>query len=200
MAHALYRITGPQDGTTISILPLAPENTAAIEQAAEILVSAFREHWPEAWPTQDEARQEVRDMLAPDRICLIAVNDNDGAVAGWIGGIPGYSGRVWELHPLAVRPDRQRHGIGRLLVQDFEAHVKVRGGLTITLGTDDEDDMTSLSGVDLYPDLWGKIATIRNLRGHPYEFYQKLGFAIIGVVPDANGWGKPDIIMGKRVA
>lgn len=33
----------------------------------------------------------------------------------------------------------------------------------------------------------------------PYEFYQKLGYAIIGVVPDANGLGKPDILMAKRV-
>ncbi|MCA9940912.1 MAG: AAC(6')-Ia family aminoglycoside 6'-N-acetyltransferase, partial [Anaerolineales bacterium] len=27
----------------------------------------------------------------------------------------------------------------------------------------------------------------------------KLGYAIVGVVPDANGWGKPDIIMAKRI-
>ena len=44
------------------------------------------------------------------------------------------------------------------------------------------------------------LAKIRNLRGHPYEFYQKLGFVIVGVIPDANGPGKPDILMTKRVA
>jgi aminoglycoside 6'-N-acetyltransferase I len=37
------------------------------------------------------------------------------------------------------------------------------------------------------------------LRGHPYEFYQKMGFAIVGVMPDANGIGKPDIYMAKRL-
>ena len=34
---------------------------------------------------------------------------------------------------------------------------------------------------------------------HPYEFYQKQGFVIIGVMPDANGLGKPDILMAKSV-
>ena len=83
---------------------------------------------------------------------------------------------------------------------DFEAQVKARNGVTILLGTDDEDNMTSLSGINLYPDIFAHIAAIRNLRGHPYEFYQKLGFVITGVVPDANGPGKPDILMAKRVA
>jgi len=60
--------------------------------------------------------------------------------------------------------------------------------------------MTTLSGVDLYPDVWPHIRSIRNLRGHPFEFYQRCGFVIVGVVPDANGYGKPDILMAKRVA
>ncbi len=29
--------------------------------------------------------------------------------------------------------------------------------------------------------------------------YQKRGFVIVGVVPDANGLGKPDILMAKRI-
>ena len=52
---------------------------------------------------------------------------------------------------------------------------------------------------DLYPDIGGHIGRIQNLRGHPYEFYQKCGFVIVGVVPDANGYGKPDILLAKRV-
>jgi aminoglycoside 6'-N-acetyltransferase I len=98
-----------------------------------------------------------------------------------------------------VRVAAQGRGIGRALVTDLEEQVRQRGGLTLTLGTDDQDDMTTLSGVDLYQDTWQHIANIRNLRGHPYEFYQKLGYTITGVVPDANGVGKPDILMSKRV-
>jgi aminoglycoside 6'-N-acetyltransferase I len=29
--------------------------------------------------------------------------------------------------------------------------------------------------------------------------YQKCGFLIVGVMPDANGPGKPDILMAKRI-
>jgi ribosomal protein S18 acetylase RimI-like enzyme len=101
---------------------------------------------------------------------------------------------------IAFDPAAPGRGIGRALVADFEAQVRQRGAVTILLGSDDEDDMTSLSGVDLYPDVWPHIAQMRNLRGHPYEFYQKCGFVVVGVVPDANGWGKPDILLAKRVA
>jgi aminoglycoside 6'-N-acetyltransferase I len=125
--------------------------------------------------------------------------DAHEAVVGWIAGIPGYDGRVWELHPLAVRPDVQRSGIGLALVHGLEAEVRSRGGLTLWLGTDDIGGMTSLAGMDLYPDPLQKLASIRSVSDHPFVFYQKLGFALAGVVPDANGFGKPDILMAKRV-
>ena len=177
---------------------LLASDALAQRQIADLLVAAFAEHWPDAWPTQAEALAEVRESLDPERISRVA-RDDAGAVLGWIGGIPGYGGRVWELHPLVVGPAHQGQGIGSALVRDFERQVRARGGQTITLGTDDEDGMTSLSGVDLYPDVWHHIAAIRNLRRHPYSFYQKLGFVITGVVPDANGRGKPDILMAKAV-
>jgi aminoglycoside 6'-N-acetyltransferase I len=84
-------------------------------------------------------------------------------------------------------------------VADLELRVRARGGLTLWVGTDDEIGMTSLAGVDLYPNVLEHLARIQNLKGHPYEFYQKLGFAVIGVMPDAKGWGKPDIYLAKRV-
>lgn len=182
----------------MNIISLLPENDQLIQQAAQLLVDAFCEHWPDAWPTYEEGLSEVREMLASERIFRAAV-DEQGNLLGIIGGIPGYDGNVWELHPLAVQPSRQGEGIGRALVQDFEAQVRARGGLTITLGSDDEDNMTSLSNVNLYENLWDKIRDIRNYKNHPFTFYQKLGYVITGVVPDANGVGKPDILMAKRV-
>jgi aminoglycoside 6'-N-acetyltransferase I len=172
---------------------------ADIDPAAQILVSAFAEHWPDAWPDLDSAREEVSGMLEGDRICRGAWADS-GTLLGWIGGILSYEPSTWELHPLAVHPDYQGQKVGTALVHDFEAQVMKRGGLTIMLGSDDEDGMTSLAHVDLYDKLWDRIRRIENIKGHPYSFYQKLGYSITGVIPDANGPGKPDILMCKRLA
>jgi len=180
------------------IITLQSDNKSLIRQAAQLLTDAFREHWSEAWPTFDEAMKEVHEMLEAERICRVAI-DAEQNLLGIIGGIPTYDGHVWELHPLAVQPNMQGQGIGRALVEDFEEQVRARGGLTITLGSDDEDNMTSLSNVDLFDNPWEKIQNIRNVKGHPFEFYQKLGYVITGVVSDANGIGKPDILMSKRV-
>jgi len=182
----------------MKIITLSLDNDFLTQHAAQLLVDAFFEHWPDAWPTIEEGLKEVHEMLESERICRAAI-DEKGALLGIIGGIPGYDGHVWELHPLAVQPSIQGQGIGRALVQDLEEQVRLRGALTITLGSDDEDGMTSLADVDLYENLWEKIRDIRNLKHHPFEFYQKMGYIITGIVPDANGIGKPDILMAKRV-
>lgn len=178
---------------------LTPGEGRLIRQAAALLVEGFKVHWPDAWPDLESALAEVRESLKPDRISLMAL-DAEGAALGWVGGIPQYGGRVWELHPLVVHPQHRGRGVGRGLVQGLEREVEARGGITLLLGTDDEDGMTTLSGVDLYSETWKHLRHVKNLAGHPYSFYEKLGFAIVGVIPDANGPGKPDILMAKRVA
>jgi aminoglycoside 6'-N-acetyltransferase I len=151
-----------------------------------------------AWRTLDEALETVRASFGPARLSRLALN-SDGQVLGWIGGVAEYDGGAWELHPLVVRRDVRRRGVGRALVIDLEEQVRARGGRTIYLGADDEACRTSLGGVDLYPDVLGAASRITNRADHPFEFYQKVGFVVVGVIPDANGVGKPDILMAKRV-
>jgi Predicted acetyltransferase len=182
----------------VQITDLRAGDEPKIQQVARLIVEGFKEHWPDAWPDLKSALQEVQESLEPDRISRIAVGDSN-QVLGWIGGIKRYDGNVWELHPLVVGTEFRRQGIGRSLVADLAAEAKNRGGIVLWVGTDDEDNQTTLSGINLYPNVWEHIAKIRNLRGHPYEFYQKMGFAIVGVMPDANGIGKPDIYMAKRL-
>lgn len=182
----------------VQIVDLLASDDPKIQQVARLLVEGFKQHSPDAWSDINAALLEVQASFGGDRISRIAVGDN-GEVLGWIGGIRQYDGNVWELHPLVVKAEFSRQGIGRSLVADLAAAAKNRGGIVLWVGTDDEDNQTTLSGIDLYPNVWEHIAQIRNLRGHPYEFYQKMGFAIVGVMPDANGIGKPDIFMAKRL-
>ena len=105
---------------------------------------------------------------------------------------------MWELHPLVVRRDRRLRGIGRALVVAFEAEARRRGALTFTLGTDDDGGHTSLAGVDLYDDVPRHIAELENPGSrHPFLFYRRLGYVVTGIMPDANGPGRPDIYMSK---
>jgi aminoglycoside 6'-N-acetyltransferase I len=182
----------------MNIIDLTPDNKKAIEQTARLLVDGFRDTGTTAWRTLEEALEEVEESFQPDRISRVAVDDA-GNVQGWIGGIEQYDGHVWELHPLVVAPACRGQGVGRALVLDLERQVAQRGAQTIFLGTDDESNRTSLGGIDLYPNVLDKARTITNQSGHPFEFYQKVGFEIVGIVPDANGFGKPDILMAKRV-
>src|SRR5260221_2683493 len=124
---------------------LTADNHAAIQQVAPMLVDGFKEHWPDAWPTLESAIEEVYESFEEGRISRIAL-DPSGLVLGWIGGQHFYS-EVWELHPLVVRADQQRQGIGRALVADLETQVPQRGALTLMLGFDDQGKMTTPSGV-----------------------------------------------------
>lgn len=188
----------PAGLSRLTIVDLVRERADWIDAAAAMLVAGFRVHHPEAWPTQADAVEEVLESLAPDRVSRVAVTA-EGALVGWIGAIPTYHGRVWELHPLVVSESSQGQGIGSALVRDLERLARTRGVHTIQLGTDDENNQTTLGGADVYPDVLGHLQRIRNLNRHPYEFYQKLGYSIVGMIPDANGLGKPDILMARRV-
>jgi aminoglycoside 6'-N-acetyltransferase I len=182
----------------LQIIDFSADREDHILQAAEMLFAGFKEYWPCAWPTMTAALSEVRESFGPGRINRIAVSGD--RLLGWVGALRQYSGHTWELHPLVVQRDCWRTGIGRSLVTDLENRVRDRGGITIYLGTDDEAGMTTLSNIDLYPDIPRHLANLRNLRDHPFEFYQKLGYVVVGVIPDANGRGKPDILMAKRIA
>lgn len=176
---------------------LIPMNGNHRRDAAALLVEGFRDHWPDAFPDLDDALETVDECLrqGPTRAAVAP----DGRMLGWIGVHPTYA-RVWELHPLVVAHDVQRQGIGRALVSEAEKLAAENGALTLTLGSDDEDDMTSLGHVDLYPDPVTHLAKLSDKKGHPFAFYLRCGFSVTGVVPDANGFGKPDILLAKRVA
>ncbi|HEX9941796.1 MAG TPA: GNAT family N-acetyltransferase [Thermoanaerobaculia bacterium] len=183
--------------TPFRIVDLVARSPDVMEQTARLLYESFRDR-SDGWPDLSAARREVAESLQEGKVSRVVLDAEEG-VLGWIGGQPQYEGHVWEVHPLVVAASHRRRGLGRALIEDLEALAAARGALTLWAGSDDERGETSLSGVDLYADIPGAIRNVNNLKGHPYEFYLRLGFRIVGVMPDATGPGKPDIFLAKRI-
>ncbi|WP_079389637.1 AAC(6')-Ia family aminoglycoside 6'-N-acetyltransferase [Pseudomonas aeruginosa] len=168
-----------------------------IDQAAEILFDVFSEINPESWPTLQKAKEDVIECLEDERICIGILINNE--LIGWIGLREMYK-RTWELHPMVIKKTHHSMGFGKILINEIERKAKERDLEGIVLGTDDETYRTSLSMTELNNEnIFQEIKNIRNLGNHPYEFYKKCGYNIIGVIPNANGKNKPDIIMWKNL-
>jgi len=179
---------------TFRIVDLEPGDEAAIDQIAAMIVSA----WPDWKETIDDARAEVRESFTEGHLSLVARAGDE--ILGWVGAIPTYD-YAWELHPLVVREGTRGLGVGTALVTALEERVRQRGALTLYLGTDDDGPTpgTSAGGIDLFPDPLAHAANLTVI-AHPTAFYLRLGFVVVGLIPDANGPGKPDILMAKRIA
>jgi aminoglycoside 6'-N-acetyltransferase I len=185
----------------MKIINMQTLNPQQRQQAAQMLTDEI----PLGWETLEDALEEIAERVdtikrdGKGESLFLAAVDGD-KVLGWVGMLPSYDGNVYELHPLVVQRDHQRKGLGTKLVRALEKEAKERGGLTLHLGADDEKPTgeTSLANVDLYDDLPRRLSEFKH-GTHQASFYMKLGFKIIGVMPDANGIGKPDIFLAKRL-
>ena len=176
----------------LEISPFSIYEKEYVKKAALLLESAF----PDSY--KGRGIDEVMECLSEDRVAFKATKD--GEFLGFVSALEAYKPYGWELHPLVVADNARRMGIGQKLVEALEKELSEKGVLTIFLGTDDERFATSLSEGDLFENLYEKMAKVRNYKEHPYEFYEKIGYQIVGVIPNANGWNKPDIIMAKNIA
>jgi len=176
------------------VIHLSESTPAQQEQAALLLAHAFV-NTPSAIDITT-ARQELQLTLGTARRGLLALDETD--VLGFIGAIV-HTVHMWELHPLVVCENNRGRGIGRALVQHLEAEARLEGACMIWLGTDDDFGGTNLYGKDLYPNVLQHLLKLAPTKGHPYQFYQQLGYSVVGVLPDASGRGAHDILMAKRL-
>lgn len=171
------------------------EKPALHEVAATVLMEAFLAKGNNAWPTLERARKTVDECIAVPNVCVGVLSN--GTLAGWGGLRPMYK-KTWELHPLVVAPAQQGQGAGRVLLQALEQRARTLGLIGIVLGSDDEFFETSLSQVDIKGgNALDELQRLTNVNHHPFEFYQKCGYSVVGMIPNANGKNKPDIWMWK---
>jgi aminoglycoside 6'-N-acetyltransferase I len=173
-------------------------DTGQYGAAAQVLRDALA-NLPSGYRAPGEAEAEVDLRRTQDDWLGYAALDGERLV-GWIGALRTYD-HGWEIHPLVVAPDRQRRGTGSALLAGLEARARRDGVLALFLGSDDDYGGTSLFGRDLWADVKGHTATVEATgRGHALTFYRRHGYQVVGLLPDVNGAGRPDILLAKRIA
>lgn len=166
-------------------------NTQLLDEAIELL----KKTWPDKY--SNCATEHMQKFLENKRITLMAVEN--GHLIGFISASPQYGDTGWKLYPLVVKEEYRYKGVGSTLLCALEKQCVAKGGITIYLGSDDIDRKTTLSNTDMYKNTYAKLENVRCIGKHPYKFYQKKGYKIVGIIPDANGIGKPDIWLAKRI-
>ena len=177
------------------IVDLDTKDREVVERLASITFEAFKENAPDWIPTIDLARNQVLRADASGR--LGRVIRRQGQIVGWIGLIKGQY--VWEIHPIAVAIDSQYMGVGHALVEDAIRLAKEGGALTLFAGTSDEVGTTNLFGGDLYENPVESIRNMEAIGRNPYKFWENAGFKVVGLMPDAEGLGKPGIHLARRL-
>jgi aminoglycoside 6'-N-acetyltransferase I len=177
------------------IIDLDTHDADLVERLTRITFEAFKENAPDWIPTIDLARNQV--IAAGRRGRLGRVLMQQDQAIGWIGVIKGQN--VWEIHPIAVAIEHQYSGVGHLLVEDIARVAKEAGALTLFAGTSDEVGTTNLFGVDLYSNPVDALKTLEAVERNPFKFWENVGFTVVGLMPDAEGLGKPGIHLARRL-
>ncbi len=180
--------------TTVGLAELDADQ---LEVLAHVTFAAAREHSPVWMPDLDAARGELTDAREPQKIGRVLL-DATGQPIAWVTAVPDW-GDVWELNPLIVGIEHQGSGHGQRLVSEIEQLVAARGARTMTAFTSDTIGATSLADCDLYDNTFARLAAVEIRRPHALGFLQHVGYRIVGVVPDAEGPGKPSIALARRL-
>ena len=131
----------------VTIVDFGGLTEAQLSSAANVLREALA-HMPSGYRAAGVAEAEVAARReASDWVGCAALQGE--RLVGWIGAIKTYE-HGWEIHPLVVAPDRQRHGIGSPLLEHLKhepgAKALSRCSLAATMTTAEQACSTSTSG------------------------------------------------------
>ncbi len=183
----------------MKIVELPETDKLMLEKLTQLTFEGGKQHNPFWLPTMKDAKDEVAEALSANRICRVLIDGE--SPLGWGAVIPhGYG--IWELHPLVIDPAYHRKGYGKYLVGELEKLAVSAGATTMILSTTDALGGTNIGGIDLYDDPLGRLIKIdvTNVEnGHAFQFWRKVGYSLVGVLPDAEGRGIPSIQFSKRL-
>jgi len=174
------------------------ESEEIIKKAADLLYITFFEINGNIWlKNENDAFNVVKKCINETNICIGIKLENN--LIGWVGLRPLYE-KTWELHPIVVKKEFQGKKYGHILLSELENIAYKNGIIGIVAGTDDETNSTSLSEKEINGEnIFEEIKNIRNYKNHPFEFYKKCGYIVVGIIPNANGQNKPDIWLWKDI-
>lgn len=177
-----------------------------VQEGAALIQESMRE-FSSAWPTFDASLGELLDAARREEGILLAAVSPAQRLCGMLSGAPEYVGQVLRVDLVAVTAEFQRRGVGRMLMQSLAEIGRNRGYHSLLARVPDEAGRTPLAGVELYPSPLAHLQALKeNLSGrnpaldHPVSFFLRLGFHLCGVVPDAHGCGRPEILLSRRIA
>jgi aminoglycoside 6'-N-acetyltransferase I len=173
------------------------ESPDTMECAVKILLESMPK--AEMWPDLDKnsAVETVKESIDDENICIgIKIDDE---LIGWVCVSPEFE-QTWELHPMVIKTEFQGKGFGKILINEAEKIAREKGIIGIILGSGEETYKTSLSQNEITKkNLLEKNKNIKNYKNHPYEFYRKCGYCVYGIIPNAYGLNKPNILMWKDI-
>jgi ribosomal protein S18 acetylase RimI-like enzyme len=124
-----YDSTRRDEVVAVTLAAWTPVFEKTISEVPRFVYDAF---YPKGWQARQSA--DLLDLLAsePQGIWLALA---DGQVAGFVGIRLHPDDRMGEIYILAVSPERQRQGIGRMLMEHAEEVTRMAGMTMVMVET-----------------------------------------------------------------
>ena len=100
------------------------------------------------WPTitKNKALETINECIKEENICIgIKIEEQ---LIGWVGLRLMYD-KTWELHPMAIKPEFQGKGYGKILLSELEKMAQKKGIIGIVVGSDDETNKANYLKIKL---------------------------------------------------
>lgn len=180
----------------VQMVDLRRDDAAAIAEVRELMRRVF------TWGTFEDAAKADSVIQASFRDEAVSRIARAGGRIIGLSFASLFPGESIFVHWLGVDPDVQRSGVGTALLDDAERIGRAAGAACLALSTGDDHPhraVTTLGRRDIWSDPLGALRDVQTLERHPLDFYTRLGFTVCGVIPDANGPGKPEIYLARPI-